>query len=183
MGDAVWPGSARTVLLAPRLSDPANVGGLMRVAAAFDCAVVLGAQSADVWNPATLRASAGAVFGLLARARLARTADVRSALRQAAASDYRIFVAVSSPHDAFGCQTRAQSTEMLSASSAAPASAFLAAPRALVVLGHETGFEQDDAYADIVSAADGALCIDACDAADSLNVHVAASIFGFLRRK
>lgn len=53
----------RPVLVLAGLSDPGNVGTLVRVAEAAGCAgVVLGPNTADLFNPKTVRATAGAVF-------------------------------------------------------------------------------------------------------------------------
>ncbi len=53
----------RPILVLAGLSDPGNVGTLVRVAEAAGCAgVVLGPNTADLYNPKTVRATAGAVF-------------------------------------------------------------------------------------------------------------------------
>lgn len=49
-------------LLLWELTDPGNVGTLIRSAAAFGLAVVVGPGSADPWAPKVLRAAAGAHF-------------------------------------------------------------------------------------------------------------------------
>ncbi len=54
---------ARTVLILDGVQDPGNVGTLFRLALAFDAALVL-VESAEVTNPKTVRASAGAVFSV-----------------------------------------------------------------------------------------------------------------------
>ncbi len=45
-----------------RVSDPGNVGTLIRTAAAFDASIALSRGSADPTGPKALRASAGAIF-------------------------------------------------------------------------------------------------------------------------
>ena len=53
----------RPLLVLAGLSDPGNVGTLVRVAEAAGCAgVLLGPNTADLYNPKTVRATAGAVF-------------------------------------------------------------------------------------------------------------------------
>jgi len=57
------PAGTRDVCLALwRLSDPGNVGTLLRTADAFDACVSLSEESADPLSPKALRASAGAIF-------------------------------------------------------------------------------------------------------------------------
>jgi RNA methyltransferase, TrmH family len=57
------PRDQREVTLALwRVSDPGNIGTLLRVADAFGAAVALSAGSADPLGPKALRASAGAIF-------------------------------------------------------------------------------------------------------------------------
>jgi TrmH family RNA methyltransferase len=57
------PSGDREVVLALwRVSDPGNVGTLLRAADAFGAGVALSAGCADVTGPRALRASAGAVF-------------------------------------------------------------------------------------------------------------------------
>jgi RNA methyltransferase, TrmH family len=57
------PTGARDVVLALwRVSDPGNVGTLMRTADAFGAGVALSPECADPLGPRALRASAGAVF-------------------------------------------------------------------------------------------------------------------------
>ncbi len=53
----------RPLLVLAGLADPGNVGTLVRVAEAAGCAgVLLGPNTADLYNPKTVRATAGAVF-------------------------------------------------------------------------------------------------------------------------
>jgi TrmH family RNA methyltransferase len=57
------PRGTRDVVLALwRVSDPGNVGTLLRTADAFGAAVSLSPESADPLGPRALRASAGAIF-------------------------------------------------------------------------------------------------------------------------
>ena len=57
------PEGTRDVVLALwRVSDPGNVGTLLRAADAFGAAVALSAECADPVGPRALRASAGAIF-------------------------------------------------------------------------------------------------------------------------
>jgi TrmH family RNA methyltransferase len=68
--EELWCRSYRRLLWCESISDPGNLGTLVRSALAFefDMAVVSG-ESAEVYSPKVVRASAGAVFGLpIARA-------------------------------------------------------------------------------------------------------------------
>jgi RNA methyltransferase, TrmH family len=57
------PGGARDVVLALwQVSDPGNVGTLLRTADAFGAGVSLSPECADPTGPRALRASAGAIF-------------------------------------------------------------------------------------------------------------------------
>lgn len=61
-GEAFWSG-ARLIVYLDRLSDPGNLGTILRTAAAFNVDIVaLSPGSAEIINPKVLRASAGAVF-------------------------------------------------------------------------------------------------------------------------
>jgi TrmH family RNA methyltransferase len=54
-----------SVILGDRIQDPANLGSMMRLAVAFDMdAILLTPDSADIYNPKTVRASSGAVIDL-----------------------------------------------------------------------------------------------------------------------
>ncbi len=55
-------GPRETTLALWHVSDPGNVGTLLRAADAFEAAVALSAGSADPLGPKALRASAGAIF-------------------------------------------------------------------------------------------------------------------------
>ncbi len=49
-------------ILLDGISDPGNLGTLLRSAAAFSCGVLLSHNCADVWAPKVVRSSMGAVF-------------------------------------------------------------------------------------------------------------------------
>lgn len=60
------PVSGRRVLVCDGISDPGNLGALFRSALAFGFPIVaVCSESVDAFAPKTVRASAGAVFGLL----------------------------------------------------------------------------------------------------------------------
>lgn len=54
--------SSRSVLLAWQISDPGNLGTMIRTAAAFGLDVAVTAGSADPWSPKVLRAGTGGHF-------------------------------------------------------------------------------------------------------------------------
>ncbi|MBR5429080.1 MAG: RNA methyltransferase [Firmicutes bacterium] len=59
------PASGRWFACCDGLSDPGNLGAVMRSAAAAGCSgLLLSPDTADAWNPKTVRASMGAVFRL-----------------------------------------------------------------------------------------------------------------------
>lgn len=61
--DALAPGPNPLVLVIDAVEKPGNVGAMMRTAdAAGADAVIVAAESADLWNPNVIRASQGAVF-------------------------------------------------------------------------------------------------------------------------
>jgi tRNA G18 (ribose-2'-O)-methylase SpoU len=86
-----------TVLVLSNLSNPVNVGALLRSAAAFGAGVIVsGQQSADVLNSKTVRASAGALFSLGA---LWVERDEARVVRELRAADYEIAGTVASRTD------------------------------------------------------------------------------------
>jgi len=71
------------ILLLESVRDPQNVGAIVRVAAAFGVdRIIMSSDCADIYNPKTLRASMGTVFGM----RIDRVKDIAlttACLRQA----------------------------------------------------------------------------------------------------
>lgn len=59
------PADAKLVLVCARVRDPGNAGAIIRCADAFGAdAVIVSADSVDVYNPKVVRASAGSLFHL-----------------------------------------------------------------------------------------------------------------------
>lgn len=79
-------GAESTVVVCPRLSDPSNVGAVIRNAAALGAdAVLLGSEGASPFDRKAVRASSGALFGLQVR-----VADSGQILRCLKAAHFRL---------------------------------------------------------------------------------------------
>ncbi len=50
------------ILVAEKISDPSNLGSLLRSARAFDAGVILGTESAELYSPKVISASSGYLF-------------------------------------------------------------------------------------------------------------------------
>ncbi len=74
-GGAVAPGGR--VVVPWGLSDPGNLGTLVRIAAAFGYGLLVGPGCADLWSPKVLRSAAGAHF-MTALGSVASLLEVRS---------------------------------------------------------------------------------------------------------
>ena len=82
----------RLVLVADRISDPGNLGTMLRTAAAIGAAVVLTAGCVDFTGPKVVRSSAGAIYSIPVWSN-ARHAEV---IARARAEGYRLVVCDSS---------------------------------------------------------------------------------------
>ena len=81
------PGSARLVVLCDRVRDPGNLGTVIRCADAFGAdAVLVSADSVDVYNAKTVRASTGSMFHLP----LVTEVDFSTAVHQARSSGLQV---------------------------------------------------------------------------------------------
>lgn len=75
------PGPGEQILLLERVSDPGNLGTILRTAEAFGVSrLIVSADSADLYSPKTLRASMGSAF----RLRLQTTEDMGRTVRELA---------------------------------------------------------------------------------------------------
>jgi len=144
------------VLVAPVLSDPGNLGTILRSAeAAGAAAVVLGPGSVDAYNPKVVRASAGAIFGM--------------PVLEAASEGWSPVEAL----DALGALGRQRLGA--DATGARPYSeADLARPTA-VVLGNEA----HGLAPELAARLDGTIAIPMAGATESLNVAMAATVVCF----
>ena len=89
-GDGKIPGTGETVVLLESVRDPANVGAIIRSAAAFGVdRLILSEDCADVYNAKAVRASMGTLFGQT----VDRVGDLRGVIGQLRASGRRVFAA------------------------------------------------------------------------------------------
>lgn len=83
-------GGAATVVVADRVRDPGNLGSLIRIAdAAGAGGMVICAESADLYNPKTVRSTAGSLFHLP----LAVGADTSEAFASLKRAGYALYAA------------------------------------------------------------------------------------------
>jgi len=137
------------VLVQDGVSDPGNVGTLIRAADAFGAnAVLSGPGSADFENMKTLRAAMGSSFHVP----LFRADDLPGALGALKADGARIFAATLDGED--------------------PAGIALDGPRVVLVLGNEVRGPSPE----VLAVADRRLTIPCPGRAESLNVAMAGSI-------
>ncbi len=143
---------SKGVLLAEHIQDPANVGAMLRSAAAFGFGgVVLAGNCADPFGPKVLRASMGAVGRL--------PVVVQDDIQQAA-----------------GALHKAGATLYASALQGAAPLAQVAVQRPFVLL---VGNEGAGLSAEVLALADERVCIPMHAGVDSLNAAVAASVLMF----
>lgn len=142
--------AGQRVLLLEAVRDPQNLGAIIRSAAAFGVdRIIMSADCADIYNPKTVRASMGTLFGM----KIDVTADlceVISALRE---DSRRVFAAALSD----------TSTKL---------GGFETCLSDCVVIGNE-GHGLSDA---VISACDGTVYIPMSEGVESLNAAVAASV-------
>jgi TrmH family RNA methyltransferase len=144
------------VVVGTLISDPGNLGTILRSAeAAGAAAIVLGPGSVDAYNPKVVRASAGAIFGI--------------PVLEAAAEGWSPVEAL----DALGALGRQRLGAV--ATGATPYDrADLARPTA-VVLGNEA----HGLTPEVAARLDGTVAIPMAGATESLNVAMAATVLCF----
>ncbi len=146
------------VTLLHEVRDPGNAGTVLRTAdAAGGSAVVFSHTSVDLYNPKTVRASAGSVFHLP----VVRAAETPEAIAHLRSSGFRVLA------------MDARGSENLYA-------ADLSAPLALVFGNEAHGLPQE-----IVALADASVRVPHAGRAESLNLAAAASVclFEWARRR
>lgn len=86
----IFSDSDEKILLLESVRDPQNVGAIIRVAAAFSVdRIIMSRDCADIYNPKTLRASMGTVFGM----KIDRVADMKDAVECLRREGRRVFAA------------------------------------------------------------------------------------------
>jgi TrmH family RNA methyltransferase len=144
------------VIVAVAVSDPGNLGTLLRSAEASGCAgLICCGESVDVYNPKVVRASAGSVFGIpIVAPRPGVVNDPLGALAELRAAGRKLYGATAGGHPV--------------------SSVDLTEPVALV-LGNEAHGLADE----ILALVDGVISIPMAGAAESLNVAMAGTVLGF----
>lgn len=140
-----------TILVLPEITDPANLGALLRVAAGFGVgAVVLGERCRDPFTRQSIRTSMGTIFSL----NLIRVTDVRQTLIQMRKEGIDLFATVLD-------------------ADATPLHAITAPVRGAVLMGNEgPGLDRD-----LIDLCSHRITIPMHLNTDSLNVVVACGIF------
>ena len=140
------------LLVLVELQDPGNAGTLVRVAEAAGCAgVVLTERSVDLYNPKTVRATAGSVF----RVPVAQGVPVDDLLAACAAAGVPVVATVAS-------------------TGVDPSTAPLAGAAALLL-----GSEAHGLAGDLVARADALVTIPMGGQVESLNAAVAGAVLAF----
>lgn len=146
-----------TAVVAERLSDPSNLGAMLRNAAALGADVVLcDAAGADPFSRRAVRASAGWVFGLelVVTTQIVETVLALKDMLPGA----EIIAAVADPR-------------------ASPLAAHRFAEHTIILLGNEG----DGLSRRLVALADRCLTIEMCEGVDSLNVAAATAVLLWAR--
>lgn len=140
-----------TIAVAPKMTDPDNLGTLLRLSAAFGvCAVILGPGSADPLSRRTLRVSMGAALAVP----VVEATGLFAMLRDLKAARVELVATVLDPR-------------------AEPLLTATRPERIAVLFGNEAhGLSREE-----IAACDRAVTIPMAAAADSLNVSAAAAIF------
>lgn len=151
LGEALPATGRVTAAVAPRMTDPDNLGTLLRLAAAFGIdAAVLGPGSADPFSRRTLRVSMGAAFAVP----VIEAVDLLAAVGELKAGGAEVVATVLDPD-------------------AEPLAAAGRPDRVALLFGNEAhGLSPAE-----VAACDRRVTIPMAPSADSLNVAAAAAIF------
>lgn len=147
--DAAPRGAGGFVLVCDRISDPGNIGTVLRSARAFRARVILSADCADPYSPKVLRAAMGAVFC----GNISFTRDVKSTVSELKSDGYTVYAA------ALHKKAVRLSEADLSG-------------RCAVLIGNEGSGLSDDT----VAVCDAALLVEMEPGCESLNAAIAASV-------
>lgn len=138
----------KPILLLDRLSDPGNLGTVLRTADAFGYGVLLGQGSADPTAPKVVRSTMGSLFRVPAA-----LVDAREALLALRAAGKRIYAAVLDEN-------------------ARPPEELEAFGEAVVIVGNEARGVSEE----LVSLSDGGVRLAMSGRSESLNAAVAAAL-------
>lgn len=145
------PATDRFVLAVDDVSDPGNLGTLLRIADWFGAEQLwCSAESVEVWNPKCVQASMGSIF----RVPVVPT-DLASALRQAAEGNVHIYKAEASGADVFTVQLARPAVLVMGSESHGLSKGVLDAPGSSISIPSFGGAESLN-----VSAAAAALCME-----------------------
>ena len=142
--------AASFVILLDGVADPGNFGAVLRSAEAFGVdTVYMGANSADMYNPKTVRACMGSLF----RTDIRRSQDIVCEIRSLQKEGFRIF--------ATALDKRSLDIRSVDFSGK---------------IGFVIGNEGHGVSEDILEVCDGTVIIPMCDGPESLNAAVASGI-------
>ena len=145
------PGTDRFVLAVDDVSDPGNLGTLLRIADWFGAEQLwCSSESVEVWNPKCVQASMGSIF----RVAVVPTA-LPSALRQAAEGNVHIYKAEASGTDVFTMKLARPAVLVMGSESHGLSKGVLDAPGSSIAIPSSGGAESLN-----VSAAAAALCME-----------------------
>ena len=145
------PSANRFILAVDDVSDPGNLGTLLRIADWFGAEQLwCSAESVEVWNPKCVQASMGSLF----RVAVVPT-DLPSALRQAAEGNVHIYKAEASGADVFTVQLARPAVLVMGSESHGLSKGVLDAPGSSISIPSFGGAESLN-----VSAAAAALCME-----------------------
>ena len=147
----ILPGADRFVLAVDDVSDPGNLGTLLRIADWFGAEQLwCSLESVEVWNPKCVQASMGSLFRVAVV-----PADLPSALSQAAEEHVHVYKAEASGADVFTVQLARPAVLVMGSESHGLSKGVLDAPGSSISIPSFGGAESLN-----VSAAAAALCME-----------------------
>ena len=145
------PGAGRFVLALDQISDPGNLGTLLRIADWFGAQQVWCAgETVEVWNPKCVQASMGSVFRMAVL-----QVDLPAVLREAAAVGVQVFKAEASGTNVFQTQLQRPAILVMGSESHGLSREVRSAPGRSIAIPSFGGAESLN-----VSAAAAALCME-----------------------
>ena len=148
--DVYAPDKSEKILLLDSVRDPSNVGAAIRSAAAFGAdRIIMGGGCADIYNPKTIRASMGTLFGM----KIDRVSGMKDAVLFLRNSGRKVYAA------ALGHAAKKLGHDALEKD-------------ACVIIGNEGHGLSDE----VISACTGCVYIPMSEGVESLNASVAAAV-------